>query len=307
VRAAGRGALERCSAIEVGQQRLAAEQGMGDARSPGRVTGAGPCRTTHLSQQPPASMMSPPPLPADVDRLAILLDIDGTLLDLAPTPREIFVSRELRETLTRLWRRTGGAVAFVSGRRLSELDLMFAPLQLAAIGGHGAEIRLSSGDAPAKPRAPPLDADVKREFAAIAELSRGIVIEDKGYSLALHYRLAPEQAMPIHRKAEQIRERLSSATLELLPGKLMLEIKQTGFTKATAARELMLHPPFYGRRPIFIGDDITDLPMFALMPELAGIAISVGEGIPRADYHFENPSAVRHWLDTLSRHPAGTS
>jgi trehalose 6-phosphate phosphatase len=148
---------------------------------------------------------------------------------------------------------------------------------------------------------------VKREFAAIAELGRGIVIEDKGYSLALHYRLAPEQEMPIHRKAEEIRASLTSASIELLTGKLMLEVKPIGFTKGTAARELMSHPPFRGRPPIFIGDDITDLSMFALMPELAGVAISVGEGIPRADHHFESPSAVRHWLDRISRHdPAGT-
>ena len=82
-----------------------------------------------------------PSLPADLAEMAILLDVDGTLLDLAPTPRDVFVSPDLRATLERLWNRTGGAVAFVSGRTVSELDLIFSPLQLPAIGGHGAELR----------------------------------------------------------------------------------------------------------------------------------------------------------------------
>ena len=89
-----------------------------------------------------------PSIPADLSQLAILLDVDGTLLDFAPTPREVFVSHALRETLGRLWERTGGAVAFVSGRPVNELDLIFSPLQLPAIGGHGAELRTI----PARPR-----------------------------------------------------------------------------------------------------------------------------------------------------------
>src|SRR5262245_64691608 len=88
-----------------------------------------------------------PSLPADLKQFAFLLDVDGTILDLAPTPREVFVSHELRDTLTRLWKRTDGGVAFVSGRPLSELDLIFSPLQLPAIGGHGAELRTAPGAA----------------------------------------------------------------------------------------------------------------------------------------------------------------
>src|SRR5499427_7243577 len=111
-----------------------------------------------------------PLLPADLDQFAVLLDVEGTLLDLAPTPREVFVSHALRDTLSRLWRRTGGAVAFVSGRPVSELDLIFAPLQLPAIGGHGAELRTTSGAETGPSRLPALDANLKRQFAAIAEV-----------------------------------------------------------------------------------------------------------------------------------------
>src|SRR5215813_10052150 len=103
-------------------------------------------------------MSNPAPLPSpDLNTIAVLLDVDGTILDIAPTPREVFVPHFLRDTLARLWERTKGAVAFVSGRPVSELDLIFSPLQLPAIGGHGAELRTIAGAAPEAPRLRPLD------------------------------------------------------------------------------------------------------------------------------------------------------
>src|SRR5947208_7397337 len=177
-----------------------------------------------------------PSLPAALDQFAILLDVDGTILDLAPTPREVFVSHTLRDTLARLWERTDGAIAFVSGRPIAELDLIFSPLQLPAIGGHGAEIRIGAEEMAPTPRLPSLDADVKRQFAAIAEAGPGIVLEDKGYSLALHYRLAPDKERLVRESAAKVCVGLQTGSVELLPGKLVVEIKQIGFTKATAVR-----------------------------------------------------------------------
>ena len=245
-----------------------------------------------------------PSLPADLAEMAILLDVDGTLLDLAPTPREVFVSPDLRATLERLWSRTGGAVAFVSGRTVSELDLIFSPLQLPAIGGHGAELRALPTAAPAAPRLPPLDPEVKRQFAAIAQTSPGIILEDKGYSLALHYRLAPHRERAVQEAAAKIWQDLDTTSIELLPGKLVVEIKQTGTTKATAVRELMSVPPFAGRRPVFIGDDVTDVGVFAILPDFGGLGISVGRRIPGIEACFERPTDVRHWLAQLSRNDA---
>lgn len=242
-----------------------------------------------------------PSIPADLNQVAILLDVDGTILDLAPTPREVFVSHELRDTLGRLWKHTGGAVAFVSGRPVTELDLIFSPLQLPSIGGHGAELRTVPGAIPEAPRLPPLDARIKREFAQIAEAGPGIILEDKGYSLALHYRLAPEKERVVREAATKIAASLPAALIELLPGKLVLEIKQTGFTKATAVRELMTYQPFSGRRPIFIGDDVTDLGVFEVLPVFDGIGISVGRKVPGVTACFERPTDVRHWLEEISR------
>jgi trehalose 6-phosphate phosphatase len=242
-----------------------------------------------------------PLLPTDLRELAILLDVDGTLLDFAATPREVFVSHALRDTLERLSERTAGALAFVSGRPVSELDLIFSPLQLPAIGGHGAELRTDAGATPEAPRRAALDPAVKRRFAAIAEAGPGIILEDKGYSLALHYRLAPDKEKLVRETAATIRDSLPRAPIELMPGELVMEIKQTGFTKATAVRELMTYSPFTGRRPLFIGDDITDLGVFEILPDFDGIGISVGRRVAGVSFCFEQPTDVRHWLEQISR------
>jgi len=242
-----------------------------------------------------------PSLPADLKKTAILLDVDGTILDLAPTPREIFVPQSLRDTLARLSKRTGGAVAFVSGRPISELDLIFSPLQLPAIGGHGAELRISAGEAAVPSRLPLLDTNVKRKFAAITEAGPGIILEDKGYSLALHYRLAPDKERIVREAAARICASLAGASIELLPGKLVVEIKQRGVTKAAAVRELMTYQPFAGRLPIFIGDDVTDHSVFEIVPEYNGISVCVGPRISGVHFCFAQPADVRGWLDQISR------
>jgi trehalose 6-phosphate phosphatase len=230
---------------------------------------------------------------------AVLLDIDGTLLDLAPTPREVWVPPGLAETLLRLRDKTSGALALVSGRSLNDIDLIFAPERFPAIGGHGAEMRISIDSEAVAIHAPPMDPELKRRLAAIAKLSPGILLEDKGYSLALHYRLAPHAEKAIYEAVSLIRSEVPDAPIEVLPGKCVCEIKQSGFDKATAVRELMAHEPFRGRRPIFIGDDVTDESVFAIMPELAGLAFSVGRRAEGVAGHFDEPRDVRAWLARL--------
>src|SRR6266852_1076985 len=139
----------------------------------------------------PETVPVPSSLVPHLSETAVLLDIDGTLLDLAPTPREVWVPPGLAKTLHRLHQRTDGALALVSGRSLNDIDLIFAPDQFPAIGGHGAEMRIEADSEAVAAHAPPMDKELKRRLAAIARLSPGIVLEDKGYSLALHYRLAP--------------------------------------------------------------------------------------------------------------------
>ncbi len=241
-----------------------------------------------------------PHLKHDMDGCALLLDVDGTLLDLAPTPREVYVSSELRQVLARLRERTKGALAFVSGRGIGELDLIFAPLCLAAVGGHGAEIRTTPSGEVENQAVRPLATAIKQRFAAIAEAGPGIVVEDKSFSIALHYRLAPDHAEYVQRTAAALCEDLSDHGLELLPGKAVVEIKQVGISKATGVRTLMASSPFRGRKPIFIGDDFTDEAVFPIMPEFGGMSFSVGRQLPTVDGCFNSPKDVRNWLLTLA-------
>ncbi len=230
---------------------------------------------------------------------AILLDIDGTLLDLMPTPREVWVPPGLAKTLNRLLVRTNGALALVSGRSLNDIDLIFAPDLFPAVGGHGAEMRIETDSEAVASHAPPMDKELKRRLAAIAKLSPGILLEDKGYSLALHYRLAPHAEKAIYAAVSLIRADLPNAPIEVLPGKCVCEIKHSGFTKASGVRELMTREPFKGRRPFFIGDDVTDESVFAIMPDLDGLAFSVGRRAKGVAGHFDAPSDVREFLAHL--------
>src|SRR3569623_2027527 len=148
-------------------------------------------KRTMVDDEAPDSLPVPHALVPHLDETAILLDIDGTLLDLMPTPREVWEPPGLSETLIQLTQRTSGALAMVSGRALNDIDLIFAPDVFRAVAGHGAEMRLSVGNEADDVHAPPMDKELQRRLAAIAKLSPGILLEDKGYSLALHYRLAP--------------------------------------------------------------------------------------------------------------------
>lgn len=232
---------------------------------------------------------------------AFLLDLDGTIVDIAPTPSDVRASAPLRRTLTRLWQLSGGALALISGRGLADLDRVVAPLQLPAVGGHGAEFRPIAGQAATAGSAASLDADLKRRLKAIAQLDRGILVEDKDYALALHYRLAPHHKTAIEDAVAAICAELPSGTVEVLPGKAVVEVKSVGFDKGSAVRKLMQLTPFAGRRPIYIGDDITDESAFAVLHEFDGIGLSVGRVLPGTAGHFAAPSDVRAWLEQITK------
>src|SRR3979409_2269583 len=247
----------------------------------------------------PNAVPVPSSLVPHLSETAVLLDVDGTLLELAPTPREVWVPPGLAKTLHRLHKRTNGALALVSGRSLNDIDLIFAPDQFPAVGGHGAEMRIEADSEAGAAHAPPMDKELKRRLAAIARLSPGILLEDKGYSLALHYRLAPHAEKAIYAAVSLIRADLPNAPIEVMPGKCVCEIKHSGFNKASGVTELMTHEPFRGRRPIFIGDDVTDETVFAIMPDLDGLAFSVGRRAQGVADHFDEPRDVREWLARL--------
>jgi trehalose 6-phosphate phosphatase len=237
------------------------------------------------------------PAPPDLSSIALLLDVDGTLLDTAPTPKSVVVPDSLRLSLERLAVLTGGAVAFVSGRLISDLDTLFVPLRLPAIGGHGAQIRFAGNGRARERHAEVIGEECRRLVAATAAVDPRIVVENKGSSLAVHYRLAPDFEKMLRTKLAAIVARMDG--LDLIHGKAVIEIKSAHFSKGTAVQELMLNPPFSSRKPIFIGDDTTDESVFAVLPTLRGVGYSVERFMVGASGMFGAPRDVREWLAGL--------
>ena len=239
----------------------------------------------------------------DLKSMALLLDVDGTLIDLGPSPADVYVSSELRDLLARLSKQADGALALVSGRPIADLDRLFAPLALPAIGGHGAETRLPAGKVIRG--VDPLPQNMRRQLAGAATPGSGVIVEDKGYSLALHYRNDPKHEGRLREQIAAGRAAFPGEATEVQPGKYMFEIKRPGVNKGAAVRALMTQPPFAGRRPVFIGDDVTDESVFALLPKIDGLGFSVGRQFAGLAGIFDSPAQVRRALKNLAARGQG--
>lgn len=238
--------------------------------------------------------------PIDLTRSALLLDVDGTILDIAATPDAVTVPASLRASLGDLHRLTGGALALVSGRRIENIDRLFAPLRLPAVGGHGAESRVSSTN-PVEPNAVmTLGGTLKRQVEALSALDPQLIFEDKGTSVALHFRNAPQLEPFIRGQIASIMAEDPPEQFDAIWGKLVVEIKPTIFNKGRAVAALMMVSPFAERTPLFVGDDTTDLSVFKVLRRLGGRGFSVGQHMPGAVGIFDSPEQVRNWLARLS-------
>lgn len=231
----------------------------------------------------------------DLDATAILLDVDGTLIEIAATPQEVRIPPTLRHILAKLRDRLSGALCLVSGRPITDLDRMFSPLQVAIVGGHGAETRLTPGGE-IKDIGPTLDAELRTQLLAVAACTPGLIAEEKKHSLALHYRLVPELEKLVWNEIHRVIAGRPPDAIEVLPGKAVFEVKPRAFSKGAGIRNLMRHEPFAGRRPIFVGDDVTDESALAVLPEFNGCGFSVGRKLRGAQGFFGTPREVRHWL-----------
>lgn len=234
----------------------------------------------------------PPPA---TDELAFFLDVDGTLIALAETPDAIRVDAALLALIARLYRACGGALALISGRAIADLEKRLGPLRLPLAGQHGLERRDAKGHL--RVHAPPKGAmrGIKAELAPILVRHPDLLLEDKGLTLALHYRSAPQLASYVHKTMATL-ARDADADLIVQRGKRVAEIKLAGYDKGTAISEFLAVPPFRGRRPVFIGDDANDEHGFAEVNRMGGISIRVGKGKSCARYRLENVDAVRLWL-----------
>lgn len=226
---------------------------------------------------------------------ALFLDFDGTLVELASQPETVVVPSALAGTLAGLYRQLGGALALVTGRRLLDLDVFLAPLQLPAAVEHGAQRRNAAG---LLFSAPSTDLrHVLRAAEQLLQLHPGLRLERKNLALSLHYRHAPELeklCMEVMREAVE-----ESPGLNLMQGKCVVDIKPSGVSKGTAITEFMAEAPFAGRVPVFAGDDVTDEAGFDQVQRMGGYAVKVGPGATLARYRCNTVTQLYAWLQTL--------
>lgn len=231
--------------------------------------------------------------------IALFLDIDGTLLDVAASPEAVIVPPGLAAALALLERSLDGALALVTGRRIAAADRLFAPLRLVTAGVHGAEIRAKPGG---ETRA--LAADLPKNLIdGLRDLTRaapGVVVETKGAGVAVHYRAAPEVG-PMLEAALGTMLAATPGALKLTAGRKIFEIGPPQLSKGSAVETLANLAPFRGRFPVFIGDDKGDEPAFAAVERLGGVAFKVaGEHFQGGGTHFGGPAEVRTWLAGLA-------
>lgn len=223
---------------------------------------------------------------------ALFLDFDGTLTDIAAQPHAVHVPAGLAPTLSALHRLLDGALAIVTGRRESDIDGFLAPLVLPLASEHGAQYRFGDGSRPAI-EAPELG-PVLQAAEQLAAQHPGLLVEIKRASVALHFRQAPHLEKLCRQTLERPMRGLTG--LELLNGKCVYEVKPAGIHKGQAIAAFMGQPPFAGRTPVFVGDDVTDEAGFARVMALGGLAIKVGEGPTHAQFRCMTPAALRGWL-----------
>jgi trehalose 6-phosphate phosphatase len=239
-----------------------------------------------------------PSLPSPSLDWCLFLDVDGTLIELTETPFDTRASDSLKTLLQQASERLNGALALVSGRSIDYLDQLFAPLHLPASGLHGVERRAASGVLQgASFKDPQLD-PARAALALLVSSHSGTLLEDKGRTIAVHYRMAPQFE-------SDVREAVAASAASLGPryqlqsGNMMLELKPAGYSKGAAIEAFMREAPFAGRTPVFLGDDLTDLDGFKAVDDQGGLSIAVGDRVT-AQYRLHDPVAVRSWLASIA-------
>jgi trehalose 6-phosphate phosphatase len=234
----------------------------------------------------------------DAAGCALFLDLDGTLIDIAPTPDRVQIPPDLVSLLRGLSAGLKGALAIVTGRKIVEINQFLDPLRLAAAGVHGAELR-PAADGEILLTVGPIDPVVAAAVQRVSALTPGIIIEEKVYSIAVHYRMAAA-AEPQIKAALQAILATSPDHFILCPGRCVIEVVPRHVSKGSAVEALMAQPAFQGRRPIMIGDDVPDESALAAAVRRGGHGLRVaGEHFSAAVADFASPAAVRSWLASL--------
>lgn len=230
--------------------------------------------------------------------VALYLDVDGTLLDVALTPSSVHVPPQLAALLTSLSIALDGALAIVTGRQIEDADALLAPFRSSAAGVHGAETRRNAHDAIIS-LSPKLDEEIAASIRGIVARMPGIMLEDKGSGLTLHYRLAPERRPELLHALRDLLPR-HQGQFTLCGGRKVIEVLPVGFSKGRALRHFFDMPPFAGRTPVMIGDDVSDEAAIAAAQSVGGFGLKVaGENFSIEEAHFASPRDVLAWLERL--------
>ncbi len=240
-------------------------------------------------------------LPEWRDDWALFLDVDGTILAIAATPAAVHVPARAIAAIASAYERLAGALALVSGRRIAELDRLFAPLRLPAAGVHGAERRTAAAGPVIGTQDAAALALARTLLARWVAAHPGALLEDKQGALALHYRNVPELE-PAARIAAAAALAAAGPDFHVQEGKRVLEIKATTVGKGKAIEQFMAEHPFVGRRPVFVGDDLTDEDGFEVVNRLGGHSVAVGVTRPtRARWRVADEAQVLRWLELRPR------
>lgn len=232
-------------------------------------------------------------IPTFSSNWAFFLDVDGTLLDIVQHPDDVCCAPGLIDTLTALQRIA--PVALISGRPIAVLDRLFAPLRLPAAGQHGAEARLADGQIKRQDAHIQALHSIRPELEQFAHQHAGILLEDKGLTLSLHYRMAPALQQTAEILMSRMQQRLGDGFV-LMAGNKVFEIRPRGWDKGQAITAFMQTAAFSGHTPVFVGDDVTDEDGFVVVNQMHGHSIKVGAGITVAQWRLADASEVLDWL-----------
>jgi trehalose 6-phosphate phosphatase len=247
------------------------------------------------------AMAEKPPSPLDRGEWALFLDFDGTLVDIVERPEAVLVDPELPAILAQLKERLGGALAIISGRPISFLDHHLEPYAFDIGGLHGLEQRIGSHLYQCQPEEHPRLRDMVDRLEDVLALKTGIIVEDKGCSVALHWRLAPQEKDFVLATAQAAVEALGPE-YRVQHGKAVAEILPSAAGKGRVIEKFLQQAPYRGRRPIFAGDDLTDENGFATINAHGGLSIRIGAGDTIAQERLGTPADLRH---SLSKWAAG--
>lgn len=246
-------------------------------------------------------MTSSPPLASK--NVALFLDFDGTLVEIADHPDAVRLGDATKQALITLSERLGGALAIVTGREIEAIDGFLSPLRLPVAGVHGLARRDAEGRLSPAPDMTTFIEHARTELAPLLAAHNGLLMESKAASVALHYRACPELESLCIAAMEAMIDNVQG--IELKRGKMVLEAKPTGADKGTAVIDFLSEAPFAGRQPVFAGDDVTDEDAFRAVNALGGISIKVGDGQTVADYTTADTAEFLVWLETSARQLSG--